>query len=697
MPKKVLFTGHGGFVGHHCLEYFLNHTDWELICIDSFRHKGTCRRVVEISPNNPRVKTFIHDLAVPIDHQLENLIFERQINERGIVIEKPVHMIINMASESAVERSTTEPVGCLHNNWHLGVNMLEFARKCKGLTHYFLISTDEVYGEAPANSAHKEWDPILPSNPYASSKAAMEAVAIAYWRTYGVPVVISNCYDMNTKVFTPKGSKTYDEIQEGDMVWTLDENENLIQEPVLKKIRMPHQGHMVQVTSNKVDQCVTPNHRMMIKRCQGKPRRWGNIEETYAENLVDMKGRIRIPTCGKWEKKHQKFIETDTLIDQSQFHFNAHKLPSKLRSDWVADILGWYVSEGLTGSGAICWGAASESQQQEIRELLDEINIHNYLGTHKRSVVCSNKGLETLVKQCGHLAKNKRIPDWAMNQSKQFLERLFVAAIKGDGSYLKVQSGHITAVYYTKSKSLAEQMSEVGIKLGMSARICKRKTWNPKKAKKSESYIVRFRRPQADIEKRNVSTVPYDGEIWCISVPSGRVFIERNGKISLSGQTMNIVGERQDPEKFLPKIIQKIALGEEMPIYGDNPQNIGSRIYLHAKNMADALVFLSKNPATQYKDLVASGHTGDSRPDRYNICGDTELNNLELAQMVADIMHRELKYRLIPSESARPGYDRRYALDGSKLAKLGWKAPLSFQESLELVVNWTLENPHWLI
>jgi dTDP-glucose 4,6-dehydratase len=354
MAKRVLFTGHGGFVGHHCLEYFLANTDWELICLDSFRHKGTVLRVNEVVENNPRVKTYIHDLTVPIDPQLENLIFERSIDDRGVVREKPIHMIINMASESAVERSTVDPTACLSNNWHLAINMLEFARRCEGLEAFFQISTDEVYGEAPpAPDAHIEWSPILPSNPYAASKAAQEAMAISYWRTYNLPIVITN--------------------------------------------------------------------------------------------------------------------------------------------------------------------------------------------------------------------------------------------------------------------------------------------------------------------------------------------------------TMNIIGERQDPEKFLPKIIQKVARGEEMPIYGDSEDSIGTRIYLHAKNMADALVFLSKKPVTRYLDLVKVGKTGDTRPDRYNICGEDEVNNLELAKMVADIMKKELKYHLVPSESARPGYDRRYALDGSKMAALGWEAPMTLRESLEMVVAWTLGNPHWVV
>jgi len=348
MSKRVLLTGHGGFVGHHCLEYFLEKTDWELICIDSFRHKGTCRRVSEVS-NDPRVKTFIHDLSVPIDHQLENLLFDRKVIS-NVVEEKPIDIIINLASESAVERSLKDPVSCLTNNYNLAINMLEFARRCQGLELFVQISTDEVYGEASPNSSHKEWDVIMPSNPYSASKAAQEALAIAYWRTYNLPIVITNI--------------------------------------------------------------------------------------------------------------------------------------------------------------------------------------------------------------------------------------------------------------------------------------------------------------------------------------------------------MNIIGERQDPEKFLPKIIQKVFLGEEMPIYGDSLEDIGTRVYLHAKNVSDALVFISKiKPAIYNSSLKSCG----SRPDRYNICGEVELNNLQMAQLVAEIMGKKLNYRLIPSESARPGYDRRYMLDNSKLTNMGWTPFMDFRKSVELIVNWTLKNNHWLL
>ena len=349
MPKKVLLTGAGGFIGSHCIEFWLKNTDWKLFCIDSFRHKGQHTRLEAASETegwHDRVKIFYHNLSTPIYPQLENLLLERSIGKTGLVEERSFDYIINMASNSAVERSTEDPTECLRNNFEIGLTMLEFARK-NPPKKYLHISTDEVFGECLGDNNHHEWDVPLPGNPYAASKASQDMMALAYWRTYKLPIVITHC--------------------------------------------------------------------------------------------------------------------------------------------------------------------------------------------------------------------------------------------------------------------------------------------------------------------------------------------------------MNIIGERQDPEKFLPKIIQCVACDKEVPIYADGEDKIGSRVYLHVHNKADAIRYiLDKLPVAIYSEEIR-------RPDKYNICGNEELNNLEMAKMVAGIMGKDLKYKLIPSESARPGYDRRYGLDGSKLAALGWVPPLSLQASLGRIVQWTLDNPHWLI
>lgn len=323
--KRVILTGAGGFIGAHCVKYFLENTDWFIVAIDSFKHKGTYSRLSEIDIPKDRLILLRHDLAAPIDTILENRILNRFIDSKGLTHESKIDYIINMASNSAVERSILDPGECWSNNCNLVYNVLELARKVKPKI-FFQVSSDEVYGDCPDNYCHPEWDRIIPSNPYSASKAAQEALAISYWRTYGVPVVITN--------------------------------------------------------------------------------------------------------------------------------------------------------------------------------------------------------------------------------------------------------------------------------------------------------------------------------------------------------TMNTIGIWQDKEKFLPKIIWKIATGQELEIYSnttsDGDVKIGTRFYLHAENHADVFLFLENKK-------VASYECGDEVPDRYNVVGNLEMSNLDLALLVSKIMGKKLRYKLTPSDSARKGYDKRYALDGSKLASMGWK------------------------
>jgi len=181
MSKRLLLTGIGGFIGSHTITHLLVNTDWEIIGLDSFRHKGLTDRITDdhhFQENRSRVKIFTHDLIAPLSPLL--------IDQIG-----QVDYIVNMASESHVDRSIDFPAPFIQNNVNVVTNMLEYARIVKPEV-FIQISTDEVYGPMLNSYPHPEWDTILPSNPYSASKAAQEAIAIAYWRTYGVPVIITN-------------------------------------------------------------------------------------------------------------------------------------------------------------------------------------------------------------------------------------------------------------------------------------------------------------------------------------------------------------------------------------------------------------------------------------------------------------------------------------------------------------------------
>jgi dTDP-glucose 4,6-dehydratase len=331
--NRVLVTGVGGFISSHLIQHIFENTDWYIVGIDSWRQMGTPERVEQVLSKNPawreRLTIITHNLDAPLPERTKKRIGQ-------------CDYIFNVASESHVERSIEDPVPFIRNNVGLMTTMLEFAREypCKV---FIQVSTDEVYGAAPDGVNHVEWSPIIPSNPYSASKAAQEAISNSYWRTYGVPVVITN--------------------------------------------------------------------------------------------------------------------------------------------------------------------------------------------------------------------------------------------------------------------------------------------------------------------------------------------------------TMNNFGEMQDTEKYIAKLIRRITNGDVVIVHGSKTE-IGSRSYLHARNHADALLYLVQRTPAIYP--------GADRPDRYNVAGDQEIDNLELARKVAAFLGKPLRYELVDFHATRPGHDKRYALDGSKLAALGWTPPVALEASLKKYIDWTLAHTIWM-
>lgn len=337
--KRLLLSGVGGSIGCHFLAHIFHNTDWEIVGIDSFRHKGWTDRIKMMLDGHPdwaeRLKVITHDLAAPISP-----LTKKKIGH--------IDYIISMASLSDVEASIQDPVPFIKNNVDLTLSLLEFAREVKPEV-FVQISTDEVYGavETKYDDLRKEWDAIVPSNPYAASKACQEAIAISYWRTYGVPVIITN--------------------------------------------------------------------------------------------------------------------------------------------------------------------------------------------------------------------------------------------------------------------------------------------------------------------------------------------------------TMNNFGEYQSATKY-PVIVQKaVAKGEELTIHGSETGEVGSRSYIHSRNFADAVLFILRNLPPHIHEAEKA-----DKPDRYNIAGDIQLDNLELAQTIARLMGKELKYKMVSFHSTRPGHDPHYGLNMEKLKKAGWKQPLTFEESLKNTIDWQTKHPEWI-
>jgi dTDP-glucose 4,6-dehydratase len=160
-------------------------------------------------------------------------------------------------------------------------------------------------------------------------------------------------------------------------------------------------------------------------------------------------------------------------------------------------------------------------------------------------------------------------------------------------------------------------------------------------------------------------------------------------------RTMNVFGERQHPEKFIPKTVRAILKGDLVTIHGIPPK-ISSRCWIHARNVGDALLFLMEN-----SEILRKEKQFDLQHGIYHIVGE-ERDVFYLANRISEIIKgrkltdQEIEY--IDFHRTRPGHDLRYALSGEKLAKSGWKPRFTFEESFEKMIKWMVrpENQKWL-
>lgn len=147
---------------------------------------------------------------------------------------------------------------------------------------------------------------------------------------------------------------------------------------------------------------------------------------------------------------------------------------------------------------------------------------------------------------------------------------------------------------------------------------------------------------------------------------------------------MNVMGERQHHEKFLPRIVRAALTGSTIKIHTDPlTRKSGSRNYLHARDVASAVLFLLEH--------------GQSR-EKYNISSNHEVSNLDVVLKVGDILGFRIPWEAVNPTDVRPGFDVRYGLSGEKMAKMGWVPPKDFEKNLRETVTWMVrpENLHWL-
>lgn len=186
--RKILVTGGAGFIGSALCRHIIRNTGDALCVVDKLTYAGNLESLGEIS-DNPRYR-FEHDD-----------ICDRSAMER-IFSDFTPEAVIHLAAESHVDRSIDGPDDFIKSNIEGTYVLLETARrylaglgdKDRGAFRFHHVSTDEVYGDLEAGDAYfREGTPYAPSSPYSASKAASDHLVRAWWRTFAVPTLVTNC------------------------------------------------------------------------------------------------------------------------------------------------------------------------------------------------------------------------------------------------------------------------------------------------------------------------------------------------------------------------------------------------------------------------------------------------------------------------------------------------------------------------
>jgi NH3-dependent NAD+ synthetase len=386
------------------------------------------------------------------------------------------------------------------------------------------------------------------------------------------------CYDAKTRVVTPDGPKGIDELNSGDIVFSLEpETKEMVEAKVESVHRFPYQGKLVHFKGRGADVMVTPNHRMLVQGSSSVPDSRAFFRT--ADQCLRFR-RTLIPLPSRWAGRENLPLTTDVTFSQRHVQrtisveiedlmymfglFIGDGAAVRLRV--VAQVKsGLSRSEyatmprGSSGRFVLLSPEVSKPMMKEYEEFETDFALPDYTKDRARErllkiltkyhigysltrdvVRIPSKGIYGLFVQCGVGARNKHIPRWLLDYPSSYLHWLLRGLKDSDATHAENQN-----VYYTSSERLKDDFVQLCFKLGRKATVRIRgpqtSVIRGKTVRTGISYEVCFAkkpRPLQTISNERATMVDYFGEVWCPSVPPyENILVERNGRYLFSGNT----------------------------------------------------------------------------------------------------------------------------------------------------------------
>jgi thymidylate synthase ThyX len=374
------------------------------------------------------------------------------------------------------------------------------------------------------------------------------------------------CYDTQTQILTSQGWKNFFDLDLSNEVYTLNPNNHNIE---LQKpsdiIKERYNGKMYSLKSSKIDLLVTPNHRMYVypfdsqraKKAGSDGRNKPSLWEITTASEINGKRKAYKKT-GNWTRKGSP---TMTIKGMVRKHGKGNtKLQSlTLKSEDFLEFLGYYLSDGnlhyTKGSSYnIVLHQKNENTRNKMYYVLQRLGFKPRIITPKERVPYVKTASYQLYHYLKKLGKSetKFIPRNILNRiSEKQAKILLDALMEGDGS-----KWHGAWRYYTISKQLADDVQELALKAGLAANIAisdrsgTGHKWKDMYIKHNyPSYVVKIltrqNNPLVNTHgKKNDEWVDYNGNVYCVTVPNGIVYIRRNGNTVWCGNSHQLVRHR---------------------------------------------------------------------------------------------------------------------------------------------------------